>query len=124
MTVGKKMRGALFLFGWIAVTSLTQAAEPPAQPLYSGEIPGAVAAPDEESVRDPAHPWPFYQNISRPTITAFKPAKQDPKRAAVIIFPGGGYRGVSILKEGYDVARAFNEMGVTAFVVKYLTPSD
>jgi acetyl esterase/lipase len=31
---------------------------------------------------------------------------------------------VSILKEGYDVARAFNALGVTAFVVKYRTPSD
>ena len=89
-----------------------------------GEIPGAIVAPDEESVRDPADPWPFYQDISRPTIAAYQPAKQDPKRAAVIIFPGGGYRGVSMLKEGYNVARAFNEMGVTAFVVKYRTPSD
>lgn len=125
MIASKRVRGeALCLLGWIAMTTLAQAAEPPAQPLYSGEIPGAIAAPDEESVRDPADPWPFYQDISRPTIAVYKPAKQDPKRAAVIIFPGGGYRGVSMLKEGYDVARAFNEMGVTAFVVKYRTPSD
>jgi acetyl esterase/lipase len=93
-------------------------------PLYAGEIPNAIQAPDEESLRDPAEPWPFYQNISRPTIAVYKPAKQDPKRTAVVVFPGGGYRGVSILKEGYNVARAFNEMGVTAFVVKYRTPND
>lgn len=116
--------GALCLLGWIGLTTLARAAEPPAQPLYSGDIPGAIVAPDEESLRDPADPWPFYQNISRPTIAVYRPAKQDPKRAAVIILPGGSYRGVSILKEGYDVARAFNEMGVTAFVVKYRTPSD
>jgi acetyl esterase/lipase len=124
MIASKRLRGALCLLGWTAMATLAQAAEPPAQPLYSGEIPGAIVAPEEESLRDPADPWPFYQDISRPTIAAYKPAKQDPKRAAVIIFPGGGYRGVSILKEGYDVARAFNEMGVTAFVVKYRTPSD
>ena len=41
----------------------------------------------------------------------------------VIILPGGGYRGVSIVKEGTDVARAFNEMGIAAFVLKYRTPS-
>lgn len=108
----------------LLVASVTQAAEPPAMPLYAGDIPNAIQAPDQESLRDPADPWPFYLDISRPTITVYKPAKQDPKRAAVIIFPGGGYRGVSILKEGYNVARAFNEMGVTAFVVKYRTPSD
>jgi acetyl esterase/lipase len=116
--------GALGLFGSLALLASVEAAEPPAQPLYTDEIPGAIAAPDEETVRDPKDPWPFLQNTSRPTITAYRPAKQDPKRAAVIILPGGGYRGTSILKEGHDVARAFNDMGVTAFVVKYRTPSD
>ncbi|MFC4309824.1 alpha/beta hydrolase [Steroidobacter flavus] len=120
----KVRRGAMGLFGWLALMASVEAAEPPAQPLYPGDIPGAIAAPDEESVRDPKEPWPFILNTSRPTITAYRPAKQDPKRAAVVILPGGGYRGTSILKEGYDVARAFNDMGVTAFVVKYRTPSD
>lgn len=119
----KARRAAIGLLGLLAITA-AGAAEPPAQPLYPGDIPGAIAAPDEEKLRDPAHPWPFYMDISRPTITAYRPARQDPKRTAVIILPGGGYSGVSILKEGYDVARAFNEMGVTAFVVKYRTPSD
>lgn len=103
---------------------VTEATEPPAMPLYAGDIPNAIEAADEETLRDPAEPWPFYQNVSRPTIAVYKPARQDPKRTAVVVFPGGGYRGVSILKEGYDVARALNEMGVTAFVVKYRTPGD
>lgn len=125
MMANNKVRGgALGLLGSLAVLASVEAAEPPAQPLYPGDIPGAIAAPDEETVRDPKDPYPFLQNISRPTITAYRPAKQDPKRAAVVILPGGGYRGVSILKEGYDVARAFNDMGVTAFVVKYRTPGD
>jgi len=117
-------KSVLSWFGWLTIMASAQAAEPPAQPLYSGDIPGAIVAPDEESVRDPKDPWPFVENTSRPTITAYRPAKQDSKRAAVVILPGGGYRGTSILKEGYDVARAFNDMGVTAFVVKYRTPSD
>lgn len=124
MQVTKTLRGASAALLVLLVSGVTEAAEPPAMPLYAGAIPNAIQAPDEESLRDPADPWPFYQDISRPTITVYKPAKQDPKRTAVIIFPGGGYRGVSILKEGYNVARAFNEMGVTAFVVKYRTPSD
>lgn len=125
MTISNKWcRGALCLLGSLAVTAMVEASEPAATPLYAGQIPGAIEAPDEESVRDATEKFPFYQNISRPTIAAYRPAKQDAKRAAVIIFPGGGYRGVSILKEGYDVARAFNDMGVTAFVVKYRTPGD
>jgi len=124
MRTMKTFGGASAALLVLLMATVTQAAEPPATPLYAGEIPNAIQAPDEESLRDPADPWPFYQNISRPTIAAYKPAKQDPKRTAVVIFPGGGYRGVSILKEGYNVARAFNEMGVTAFVVKYRSPSD
>jgi acetyl esterase/lipase len=120
-TLGGAASAALLV---LLASAVTEAAEPPAMPLYAGAIPNAIQAADEESLRDPAEPWPFYQAISRPTITVYKPAKPDPKRTAVIIFPGGGYRGVSILKEGYNVARAFNEMGVTAFVVKYRTPSD
>lgn len=124
MQTTKLMRGGPVALLMLMMTVVTEAAEPPAAPLYSGDIPNAIEAPDEESLRDPADAFPFYQNISRPKIMAYRPAKQDPKRTAVVIFPGGGYRGVSILKEGYNVARAFNEMGVTAFVVKYRTPSD
>lgn len=124
MRAMKSMSGAFASLLMMSLAVVTEAAEPPATPLYAGDIPNAIQAADQESLRDPADPWPFFQDISRPTIQVYQPAKQDPKRAAVIIFPGGGYRGVSILKEGFNVARAFNEMGVTAFVVKYRSPND
>lgn len=93
-------------------------------PLYDSDIPNSIAAPDEEATRDPNDAYLFRLNVSRPTISVYEPRSHDTKRAAVIILPGGGYRGLSIVKEGRDVARAFNELGVTAFVVKYRTPSD
>lgn len=40
------------------------------------------------------------------------------------MFPGGGYSGLAMGHEGRDIAKAFNSMGVTAFVVKYRLPSD
>jgi acetyl esterase/lipase len=93
-------------------------------PLYEGDIPGAIAVPDAETLRDPKEPYPFLQNVSRPEVTLYKARIPDARRAAVVILPGGSYRGVSIVKEGHDVARAFNDMGVTALVVKYRTPSE
>jgi acetyl esterase/lipase len=119
-----KIRRGVGAWAMLLAVAMADAAEPPSTPLYAGDIPNAIPAADEEKLRDPTEKFAFLLNISRPTLTAYQPAKQDPKRAAVVILPGGGYRGVSILKEGYDVARAFNEMGVTAFVVKYRTPSD
>ena len=38
---------------------------------------------------------------------------------AVIVSPGGGYAMLSWEKEGTDVAKAFNERGFAAFVLKY-----
>jgi uncharacterized protein (DUF885 family)/dienelactone hydrolase len=93
-------------------------------PLYPGEIPNSLAAPDEEATRDPQEPFPFLLNVSRPTMTVYEAQSRATNRPAVIILPGGSYRGVSIVKEGHDVARAFNELGITAFVVKYRTPSE
>ncbi|WP_331612118.1 alpha/beta hydrolase [Povalibacter sp.] len=93
-----------------------------ALPLYPGAIPGAIEAPDQEALRDPREAYPFLLNISRPTLTPYLPQQRDVKRAAVIILPGGSYRGLSIVKEGSEVAKAFNAMGVAAFVLKYRTP--
>src|SRR6185295_8874300 len=81
-------------------------------PLYDGDIPNSIAAPDEEATRDPNDTYLFRLNVSRPTITVYESRSRDTKRAAVIILPGGSYRGRSIVKEGHDVARAFNELGV------------
>lgn len=103
---------------------MTSAHAQEAQPLYSGAIPGAIEAPDEESLRDPKDAHPFYLNISRPKIYPYLLPASSSKRSAVVILPGGGYRGVSILKEGFDVATQLNQYGVVAFVVRYRTPSD
>jgi acetyl esterase/lipase len=93
-------------------------------PLYPGPIPNAIDAPDNETLRDPKEPFTFLLNTSRPTVTIYLPSAAKLPTPAVVIFPGGSYRGTSILKEGYQVAEAFNQMGVAAFVVKYRTPDD
>jgi acetyl esterase/lipase len=54
-----------------------------------------------------------------PTITPFPAPKESASRAAVIVFPGGGYARLSDVKEGSDVARWLNSLGITAFVLKY-----
>ncbi|WP_308366338.1 MULTISPECIES: alpha/beta hydrolase [unclassified Microbulbifer] len=108
-----------FLFGVAASADAQETI-----PLYSGEIPNAIEAPDEESVRDPSAKHTFKLKVSRPTLSVYLPDPQQANGTAVIICPGGGYTGLSVVKEGSEVARAFNEMGVAAFVLKYRTPSD
>jgi acetyl esterase/lipase len=63
-------------------------------------------------------------NVVQPTLTVFVPAPGTANGTAVVICPGGGYARLSIDSEGYDVAKRLNEMGITAFVLKYRLPND
>jgi acetyl esterase/lipase len=53
-----------------------------------------------------------------PTITPFLVA-QTTRSAAVVICPGGGYSHLSDIREGSDVAKWLNSLGISAFVLKY-----
>lgn len=61
------------------------------------------------------------KDVTRPALYVFKP-KEKTSDAAVIICPGGGYAILAIDHEGYDIAKWFNDRGVTAFVLKYRLP--
>ena len=90
--------------------------------LYQGAIPGAIQTTDLENIRDVNHPDTFIMDITDPSITAYFPDPTIANGTAIIILPGGGYSGVSIVKEGYQVAERLNQLGVTAFVLKYRMP--
>lgn len=61
-------------------------------------------------------------NITEPTLTVY-PAIGNNSEKAVIVIPGGGYSLVAIYHEGYDVAKALSEQGITAAVLKYRLPN-
>lgn len=90
-------------------------------PLYD-VIPNSKPSPNIEKGETDANGILRIHNISVPTITIYKPEK--PTGTAVIICPGGGYGIVAASHEGSDVAKVFNEWGVTAFVLKYRLPDD
>jgi acetyl esterase/lipase len=60
-------------------------------------------------------------SVSNPTITPF--IVTNGTGASVVIAPGGGYHDLSWGKEGLDVARMYNSIGVSAFVLKYRVPA-
>lgn len=66
--------------------------------------------------------WDFVINITRPRMYYY-PAAANPTGTAVLICPGGGYRGISVEKEGVEIAKWFNSKGVSAFVVYYRMPN-
>jgi len=90
-------------------------------PLYDGDIPNSKLVKNEEYT-DTSEGILVVHKITRPTITVYLPPKEKATKTAVIIYPGGGYWIVAAGHEGSDVAKKFNEMGITAFVVKYRIP--
>ncbi len=54
-----------------------------------------------------------------PTITPFPAPKETATGAAIVVLPGGGYSHLSETKEGSDVAKWLNSLGISAFVLKY-----
>jgi acetyl esterase/lipase len=76
-------------------------------PLYKdGKIPDAITPVEEEHT---------------PTLTVCIP--ENPTGEAVIVCPGGGYGGLAINHEGYEIAKYFNEQGIAAFILKYRLPN-
>lgn len=90
-------------------------------PLYNGKIPGSKQSAIKEQITF-ANGGVRISNVILPTLTKFSPAK--PNGTSVIICPGGGYGRLAIDHEGVEVAKAFNEQGITAFVLKYRLPND
>ncbi len=90
--------------------------------LYAGSIPNSKqpVAPYVEQVNDNG----YVSRVSIPELIPFFPKKRTANGTAVIICPGGGYQLIVTPEEGEEVAREFNKIGVTAFVLKYRLPND
>lgn len=89
--------------------------EPNAIPLATGSVEGQTAP--ETWFRQ----WgdPMARNVSTATLTPFLPEPEKANGATVIVAPGGGFRWLSMGNEGWEVAKALAERGITAFVLKY-----
>lgn len=93
-------------------------------PLYSGTIPDSKPSSVRETSTMESGNRVRISNVVQPSLTVFTPAPGTANGTAVVICPGGGYGFLAIQHEGYDVAKKLNEMGVTAFVLKYRLPND
>lgn len=93
------MAGALF-----ATALSTRAARPSGEfLLWTGSAPGAIGNEIEDM----------------PTLTPYYASSTKATGAAMIVCPGGGYSFLSSLYEGSYFAEWLNQLGISAFVLKY-----
>ncbi|MDX1966026.1 MAG: alpha/beta hydrolase [Planctomycetaceae bacterium] len=59
------------------------------------------------------------EDVDKPWLWQYPAPKENASGTAVIVCPGGGYGGHAVDHEGTQVARWFNSIGVSAYVLKY-----
>lgn len=91
--------------------------------LWPGTPPGSEGVSIQEAVEESnVNPSRAVSGVTKPIVQLFGAAK--PKGVAVLVMPGGGYRTIVWDKEGVEVARWLNTLGVDAYVLKYRLPGE
>ena len=109
-----------------SATTPAPAAEPLVVDLWPGKTPGDVGIKGEETSR--IHPSPIVgttrliTNVTKPTLTIYRPAADKNTGTAMVICPGGGYWDLFWELEGEEVAAWLNSQGMTGIILKYRCP--
>src|SRR4051812_12300994 len=91
--------------------------------VWPGPAPGdrdAKVEPEKESRKNDR--VTSITNVSKPTLSVYRPAADKNTGVAILVFPGGGYNNLAWDHEGEQVAQWLNSIGVTAAVLKYRVP--
>lgn len=89
-------------------------------PLWPDEIPNSQESSRTETIEQDDITW--IEQVNEPTLEVFLPPKGNATGQAVVICPGGGYRGVAYDIEGTEIAKFLNTKGIAGFVLKYRMP--
>jgi acetyl esterase/lipase len=118
------------LLGFLLLPTFARSADPPTPiNLWPGTAPGETKELGEET--DTTKPTDGFVagkrvirlgNVSKPTLTIYKPSKSNDTGAAVLVCPGGAYHILALDLEGTEVCEWLNSIGVTAALLKYRVP--
>jgi acetyl esterase/lipase len=114
------------------VGPVTPADNPAVLELWPGKVPDEPGTIGAEYVRmspkldrkqvEVTEPTRMVTNVTKPTITVYRPARDKDTGTAVLICPGGGYWNLYWQLEGEEVAAWLNSIGVTGIILKYRVP--
>ena len=92
--------------------------------IWPGAVPDALPTKNKESVDAvTGHGgWTQVSDVNRPTMTVF-PAKGHNTKAAVVVFPGGGFRVLAMDLEGTEICDWLTSKGITCVLLKYRVPN-
>lgn len=92
--------------------------------LWPGQVPGEIEEKHPPVILDDhSGNSTRITDITNPLLLVYEAPDALKNGAAVIVCPGGGYRILSIDKEGTEIAEWLNSLGITAFVLQYRVPN-
>jgi acetyl esterase/lipase len=128
----KRIMAVVSLISWLSAAWPAAADMPMVVELWPGKVPDETGTIGPETVRmSPKHtrnevevtePTRLVTNVTKPTLTLYRPAKEADTGAAILICPGGGYWNLYWELEGEEVATWLNAQGVTGIILKYRVP--
>lgn len=123
------MRRAAIAIGLLfALAPTARAADAPgAKPLVLDLWPAAAPGDDgsigaEQAKTNAQGVVTSLTNVTKPTLSIYRPDPAKDSGVAVVVCPGGGYNNLAWDHEGEQVARWLNSIGVTGVVLKYRVP--
>lgn len=90
--------------------------------IWPGVAPGSESWKQQEKTIENTPVGTVIMNVVTPTLTVYLPERSKATGASVIIAPGGAFVALAVSLESYDLARALQERGVAALVLKYRIP--
>ncbi|GAB2838483.1 alpha/beta hydrolase [Pseudoduganella ginsengisoli] len=92
-------------------------------PIWPAVVPDAIAHPKPESVelREGHGGWVAATDVSVPTMTVYAPQGAN-TGAAVVVFPGGGFKVLAMDLEGTEICGWLASRGITCVLLKYRVP--
>ncbi|WP_349957215.1 alpha/beta hydrolase [Rhizobium sp. ZPR3] len=88
-------------------------------PIWPGAVPDALPNAKPESVLPGSA---TVTDVTQPTMTVYAPAGRN-TGAAVVVFPGGGYKVLAMDLEGTEICDWLTSRGVTCVLLKYRVPN-
>jgi acetyl esterase/lipase len=122
----KRTRSSASLLVLLLVACWVRAEDKPVvMNIWPGTPPGETKPIGEETSREQKagqKTIKIVSNVSKPTLTIYRPPSDKDTGAAVVICPGGGYNILAWDLEGEEVATWLNGIGVTGIILKYRVP--
>jgi acetyl esterase/lipase len=129
----KRIAAAVSLLAWLCVAWPAVGADKPmVVELWPGKAPDETGGIGPEKVHmspkftrkevEVTEPTRLVTNVSKPTITIYRPARDKDTGTAILICPGGGYWNLFWELEGEEVAAWLTSQGITGIILKYRVP--